>query len=228
MKRFTTLSLLVVLVLATQASAEPIETRQILGGTFLTDVSFIGQFSLFGSDFNLQGNVDLSNGRVGCSPACTGGQAETLIRRGEIFNLSGTVDGVTYSHLFLSGFVTSVLSVGGSVFVPLDAVTGTQLSFPFVTSPEPFQIPSRFIGYTVAPGDTTPPAFAFNVSGSGTAVMTLQLLGQLADGSGFYRPTSINWTFEPPSPVPEPTSIVLLGTGLAAAVLRRSRARVRP
>jgi hypothetical protein len=67
-----------------------------------------------------------------------------------------------------------------------------------------------------------PPLFTFEVSGAGIARITL---GLVADG--IYSVRDITYTFLAPEAVPEPATMTLLGTGLAAALLRRRRSKQR-
>jgi hypothetical protein len=224
MMRFVMVSILIALSSATHAAADPIAARQILGGQMITDTS-TGEFSVFGSGFNLQGRVGVA--LLGCGPCDP--ISHSALSLNEVRDLAGTVDGVTYPRLFVAGSdgIPSELSVNGGFPLPPDAVTGTQISFPFTTLPND-QFADRFAGYLTPSTGTTTPAFNFPVFGSGTAVITLHLDGRQPDGTPFYSPTRIVWTFSgSPSPTPEPASLALFGTGLAALVvrcLRRARA----
>jgi hypothetical protein len=223
MKRFLTISILITLFSATRAAADPITPRQILGGQYVSG-SDVGQFSLFGPGFSLQGRTSVA---AGCEP-CPAGESQ-LISLGEVRDLSGTVDGVTYSRLFVAGSngLPSNLSVAGQIFIPPTAIGDTQISFPFATLPND-QFFNRFVGYLSPPTGADTPAFNFFFSGNGTAVTTMHLDGRQPDGSPFFSPGTVVWTFNgTPSPTPEPASVALLGTGLAAVVLRRLRSGTR-
>lgn len=67
-------------------------------------------------------------------------------------------------------------------------------------------------------GRHNPPVFTFELSGAGIARITLGSVG-----GGIYVIRNISYTFLPPEAVPEPATLTLLGTGLAAALLRRRR-----
>jgi hypothetical protein len=65
-----------------------------------------------------------------------------------------------------------------------------------------------------------PPVFTFEVSGAGLARITLGSIGD-----GLYVVRNVRYDFVSPEAVPEPTTVALLGTGLAAALLRRRKRR---
>ena len=122
-----------------------------------------------------------------------------------------TVDGVSYQRLIYRGSL--VFGTDAFVMVPLDARPSLTLTTPFAKG-------GTMLGFT----PSLELIFLRGVSGQGTA--TLQLI---RDGSsGGYNFQSITYTFgTAPTAVPEPTTLLLLGTGLAgvgAAVRKRRKA----
>jgi hypothetical protein len=199
------------------AAADPIIPRQILGGQ-LDTTSLVGQFTIFGDGFTLQGRSDVNSGP--CTP-CAGGDAARFFALSEVRVLSGTVDGVSYPAITLGNAfegIPSVFNVQATVstLIPMDATTGTQLTFPFATRAD-----SRFVGY--ANGDRFNPVFDLPVTGSGTGTLTLHL-DDVLNGKPIFSGTQITWAFDAPaSATPEPASMLLFGTGLGAVLVARRR-----
>jgi hypothetical protein len=201
--------------------ADPVTPRQITGGQYATN-SFNGAFEVAGNGFDLRGQSDIGSGE--CQP-CQGGQSVSFFALSEVRTLSGTVDGVAYPSLFVADSFLGVPSVfnvrsTGSVLIPADGTTGTQITFPFSTGTD-----GRFIAYIDR--NRTIPAFDFPFTGNGTATLTLHLDGML-NGNPVFTGSQITWAFgAAPSATPEPASLVLLGTAVAALAAGRARSRRR-
>ena len=116
-----------------------------------------------------------------------------------------TVNGVTYTNVgSLLGNTSLAASWTTTFTVPTGFSTGT------------FTLPFTFTGMflTGAPGGVA------NLSGGGAATIELRRDGQLP---GLFHVDAARYEFESAAAVPEPMSIVLVGTGLAALAVRRRR-----
>jgi hypothetical protein len=115
------------------------------------------------------------------------------------------------------------------------SITAPPFTFPSGKSPSSFTVtfPVLFSGTFSActlgvegtcPGPDVSPFALYNVNGTGTATLSFT--------SGIYIGEDTRWQLTQGTytinPVPEPTSIVLLGTGAAALIRKAARRRGRP
>ena len=206
-------AVLVLVLTCSAAGADPITVTS--GKVVLTDEP--GEFSFIGRGFELSGWMFPSTLRgtfwfdrcgEGCLPGARVDFGSTTygVGTGGEDEGQGTIGGVVHQQLFYSGEWTFH---GPSVIVPpLDG----QISIGH------FAFEGSIFAYPTDARSGTP-LFAANLRGGGTARVFF-------GGSPTLIAHDIDYLFEP-QPVPEPSTLFLLGTGLAAALTRCRRRSAR-
>lgn len=207
---FRALPLLLLLCLAPEAKADPIV---ITSG----QVSFAAQ--LANSTFSLQGQgVSISGFTRNIlaasvfSPGSTYRLGRGFVNDPFIPAGSFTSGGVTYSS-FLFG--SDTLNVQ---FQAADAVIPTGADQQSLVFSVPFTM-SGFIFVSTAQSGVPGGVFT-NFTGSGTATFTAHRLNS-PDPNAPWFGDSLTYNFGPAQPAPEPATMLLFGTGLAAFAARR-------
>ncbi len=207
----------------------PVATRAdeiVITSGYLT-VPRIGSGPTFSFGNAAQGfavsNVGYTNGDGGnlaglCFP-CLSGQTLSINAQFSgsetLGNGPATVGGVNYERVFYGP--ASLFFNAPPIIFPLD-------NSPIVTITVPFTM-TGFIGAQLDP-DRLPILFTTTISGQGIA--TLRYSSYLTSSGWFHDPLGITYNFSPaaaPAAVPEPTTLVLFGTGLTAVVARYRRRR---
>lgn len=172
------------------------------------------QFSLEGDGFSLTGFAVALNSTLllACVPCVAG----TTLDLGGAFHGtdaagSGVVDGVTYSEIFLNGLT-------GTFSSPSFQISGDQA----LTITRNFTFTGTVSGYLLNPFvyGFTEPAFTKTLTGEGIARGEFLVN---ADKPPLFFANRLRYEFTGPDPVPEPATLVLLGSGAALVALRRRR-----
>lgn len=207
---------LLTLCVAPAAHADPIA---VTAGQFVVAWDDPSYFNISGTGFNVSGlfvRVTVSPQTVcfsGCSPGTVVDMSSTAgLQLGT--SLSAMING---TQLVTPGDPTSFLELsgtfqfdGGSVVIP------TQVpEFGPVTLSAPFSFHGDVAGYR-RDNLNGEPAFRLDLVGQGTA----NLLLSRTPGGLLGAPEAV-YAFAPADPVPEPTTILLCGSGLAMLVRRR-------
>jgi hypothetical protein len=195
-----------------RGEAEPIPV-QILHGS-LDAVHIVGQLSLTGNHgFTFNGGVGTSIGGVfglsmTCDPCLPGAPIDlTAHWGGNDLGGTATFQGVTYSQ---------VGSVSGDRAVGTVRFSGSAVAPPLTGLTETIVAPFVFDGMFIFPPAGTSRGTSASLNGLGNVTVVLRRRPDLA----FWTWESAVYEFEP---IPEPGTLMLVGTALAGLALRRRR-----
>ena len=174
-------------------------------------------FNFAGEGISARGvDEKLGNGGAGysCLPCAPGATFQTnshITRFTTNYPTGATYNGTSYSNVWFNGsrFDFAV----APVVIPFDAANTFNLT-------SAFTFEGLLIGSVQPFSD--PPIFSMTLSGQGLATLTFSLIN--LNGVVGYSLSNIRYDFQP-SAVPEPATLLLLGTGLAGVAERMRRRR---
>jgi len=208
------LALVIFCAFASEVRADPVV---ITSGSLSFGRDGFVRFNLLGNGFTTQGTAGASQlGSSFCSP-CRPGETVRIRQSGSI---GPPLFGVATFNGISAPAIGGSLGFDGFNTLPTEFVSTLIIEVPFTFN-------GVFSGFDSNPAQG-PANRLFTTTLTGQGIATLQLSGCLhCFPGGLYQFDSITYNFQPAA-VPEPTTLLLLGTGLAGVAARvRQRRKAR-
>ena len=195
-------------IVAVDAQADPV---QITTGFLTSSGAFgIGHFEWSGEGFSAAGAAE--PGVIGpafCFP-CTSGDLISLdtFYSGTIGGGTATVGGTTYEDV----------TFGGEVSFSAPDVTAPSAPGGFTTM-QPFTFNANLIGFLDY--NTSAERIAFTQMLTGHGIVTASFSATPGQSTPIFSFQTVRYDFASDAAVPEPATLLLFGSGLAAAVIRK-------
>jgi hypothetical protein len=209
-------------LIALPASAARADEMRVVTSGFVASFgpSIPGRFLFVGDDFLVEGGLSGGNTSIGnIFPVGTPFTIPARWSGADVRDTTGiaSVDGTAYSGLFLTGDIALDTN---PLILPNSAAQTLAVQAFFTFANNAF-ITAGAQSWGAFPGQT--PLFSFGLLGGGIATGIFQRVPGFTDR---YEHLSTIWQFNSAnqvSPVPEPGTMVLLGTALAGVIAARRR-----
>lgn len=201
-------ALLVSCLVAVDAQADPV---QITSGFLTSSGSFgAGHFEFVGAGFSAAGAAEPGVIWPAMCFPCSSGDSINMNTdyAGTIGGGSATVDGTSYEQV----------TFGGEMMFRSAAATAPAAPGAF-TIEQPFTFSARLVGFLNY--NTTSEQIAFEQLLSGRGIVTASFAPNPSEGAPIFSFQTVRYEFTSDAAVPEPTTLLLFGSGLGAAFFRK-------
>jgi PEP-CTERM motif-containing protein len=205
----TSTALLALVILPSPGQADPV---QITSGFLVAEgASDLADFRFVGTNFEATGSTE--PGAVGpeitCFP-CAAGDAISLNTNygGTIGDGTATIGGTSYEHV----------TFGGQLMFRSSPVTAPPTPGAFIVT-QPFTFSGTLVGFLNYNTTNEQKVFTQALTGSGLVTAAFEATPNV--GTPLFTFDSVRYEFASDAAVPEPATMLLIGSGLAAAGVRK-------